>query len=173
MTTHYHPGKTNVVADALTRKAVSMGSLAMLQVRKRPLARDVQSLANSSMRLDISETSKVLAYMEVGLIMEEAHSSRYFIHPGATKMYRDLKQYYWWCRMKRDIVDFVSKCLNCQQVKDEHQKPGCVTQRMPIPEWKWERIAMALWCPSSISYFDAEEVSSGWCSCDSVGLSVT
>ena len=70
------------------------------------------------------------------LIMEEAHSSRYSIHPGDTKMYRDLKQHYWWCRMKRDIVDFVSRCLNCQQVKYEHQKPGGVTQRMPIPEWK-------------------------------------
>ena len=38
--------------------------------------------------------------------------------------------------MKRDIVDFVSRCLNRQQVKYEHQKPGGVTQRMPIPEWK-------------------------------------
>ena len=48
------------------------------------------------------------------LIMEEAHSSRYSIHPGATKMYLDLKQHYWWCRMKRDIVYFVSRRLNCQ-----------------------------------------------------------
>ncbi|XP_069145983.1 uncharacterized protein [Solanum lycopersicum] len=61
------------------------------------------------------------------LIMEEAHSLRYFIHPGATKMYRDLKQHYWWCLMKRDIVDFVSWCLNRQQVKYEHKKPGVQT----------------------------------------------
>ena len=61
------------------------------------------------------------------LIMEEAHSPRYFIHPGDTKMYRDLKHYYWWRRMKRDIVYFVSRCLNCQQVKYEHQKPSGVT----------------------------------------------
>ena len=61
------------------------------------------------------------------LIMEKAHSLRYSIHPGATKMYRDLKQHYWWCRMKRDIVDFVYRCLNCQQVKYEHQKPGGMT----------------------------------------------
>lgn len=39
----------------------------------------------------------------------------YSIHPGATKMYRDLKQYYQWCRMK--IVEFVFWCLNFQQVK--------------------------------------------------------
>ena len=44
--------------------------------------------------------------------------------------------------MKRDIVEFVAKCPNCQQVKYEHQRPGGTLQRMPIPEWKWERIAM-------------------------------
>ena len=46
--------------------------------------------------------------------------------------------------MKRDIVDFIAKCPNCQQVKYEHQRPGGMLQRMPIPEWKWERIAMDL-----------------------------
>ncbi|XP_069150379.1 uncharacterized protein [Solanum lycopersicum] len=50
--------KADVVADALSRKAVSMGSLAMLQVGERPSARDVQSLANSFVRLDISESGK-------------------------------------------------------------------------------------------------------------------
>ena len=44
--------------------------------------------------------------------------------------------------MKRDIVDFDAQCPNCQQLKDEHQRPGERLQKMPIPEWKWERIAM-------------------------------
>ena len=57
-------------------------------------------------------------------------------------MYHDLSQHYWWCGMKRDISDFVSRCLTCQQVKCEHQRPGGVSQRMPIPTWKWERITM-------------------------------
>ena len=47
-------------------------------------------------------------------ILEEAHSSRYYIHPGATKMYCDLREVYWWNGMKRDIADFVSKCPNFQ-----------------------------------------------------------
>ena len=64
MTILYHQGKTNVVVDALTRKAVSLGSLAMLQVDERPLARVAQSLANSFVKLDISDSRKVLAYME-------------------------------------------------------------------------------------------------------------
>ncbi|XP_069154405.1 uncharacterized protein [Solanum lycopersicum] len=146
MTILYHLGKTNVVADALSQKAVSMGSLAMLKVIEHLLARDVQSLTISFVRLDISESSKVFAYMGARsslmeniraqqfdngdlcdltrLIMEKAHSLRYSIHPKTTKMYRDLKQHYRWCLMKRDIVDFVSRCLNCNQVKYEHQKPG-------------------------------------------------
>ena len=43
-------------------------------------------------------------------ILEEAYNSRHSIHPGATKMYRDLRKVYWWNDMKRDIEDFVSKC---------------------------------------------------------------
>ena len=42
-------------------------------------------------------------------ILTKAHSTRYSIHPGATKMYRDLKQHFWWIRMKRDIIDFVAQ----------------------------------------------------------------
>ena len=57
----YHPGKANVVADALSRKAGSMGSLAHLQVSKRPLAREVQTLTNDFMRLEVNEKGGFLA----------------------------------------------------------------------------------------------------------------
>jgi len=78
----------------------------------------------------------------VHMKIEKDHCSKYSIHLGAAKMYYDLKQHYWWCGMKRDIVDFMGKCLNCQQVKYKHQRSGSTMQRMPIPEWKWERITM-------------------------------
>ncbi|XP_070020055.1 uncharacterized protein [Nicotiana sylvestris] len=45
------------------------------------------------------------------LILEVAYNFCYSIHPGVTKMYHDLKQYYWWRRMKKDIVAYVSRCL--------------------------------------------------------------
>ncbi|XP_070046766.1 uncharacterized protein [Nicotiana tomentosiformis] len=68
------------------------------------------------------------------LILEEAHSSRYSIHPGVTKMYRDLKHHYWWWKMKKDIISHVYRYLNSQQVKYEHQKLGRLTQRFEIPD---------------------------------------
>ena len=44
--------------------------------------------------------------------------------------------------MRRDIADFVSRCLCCQQVKAEHQGPGGLTQDIDMPTWKWEEINM-------------------------------
>ena len=54
------------------------------------------------------------------VIVEETHCSAYTMHPGSTKIYRTIKENYWWSGMKRDIAKFVSKCLVCQQVKVEH-----------------------------------------------------
>ncbi|XP_070020405.1 uncharacterized protein [Nicotiana sylvestris] len=57
-------------------------------------------------------------------------------------MYHDIKEVYWWNNMKKDLVDFVAKCPNCQQVKAEHQRPSGLAQRKEIPMWKWEMINM-------------------------------
>ncbi|XP_070058107.1 uncharacterized protein [Nicotiana tomentosiformis] len=57
----HHPGKVNIVADALSRKAKSMGSLTFILAEERPFALNIQSLANRLVRLDISEPSRVLA----------------------------------------------------------------------------------------------------------------
>ena len=57
-------------------------------------------------------------------ILKEAHKSRFFIHPGSTKMYHDLKAMFWWPGMKNDVAEYVSKCLTCQKVKIKHQSPS-------------------------------------------------
>ena len=75
-------------------------------------------------------------------IMEETHCSAYTMHSSSIKMYRTIKENYWWLGMKRDIGEFVSKCLVCQQVKAEHHKPIRTLQPLPILEWKWEHITM-------------------------------
>jgi hypothetical protein len=67
------------------------------------------------------------------LILDEAHKSSFSIHPGATKMYQDLRKEYWWPGMKTDIAEFVARCIVCQQVKIEHQRPAGMLQSLEIP----------------------------------------
>ena len=50
-------------------------------------------------------------------LLKESHESTLSTHPGGTKMYRNLKSLYWWPGMKKDIAEFVPRCLTCQKVK--------------------------------------------------------
>ena len=192
-TSEYHPGKANVIADALSRRPES--SLSHMRSGYLPLLVDLRALG---VILEVEDSGALLAIFHVrpllvdqilvgqskdpqmiklkeeiekgkkaefqirddGMIvkgqrmcvpkygelkrdiMEEAHSSAYVMHPGSTKMYKTLKEHYWWNGMKKEIASFVSKCLTCQQVKAEHQKPAGKIQLLPIPIWKWEKITM-------------------------------
>jgi hypothetical protein len=69
-------------------------------------------------------------------ILRETHNSAYSIHPGSTKMYKDLKTQYWWNGMKRDVAEYVALCDTCQRVKVEHQRPAGLLQHLKILEWK-------------------------------------
>jgi hypothetical protein len=75
-------------------------------------------------------------------ILDKAHLSRYSIHHGSTKMYQDLKQHYWWTKMKIEIARYVAKCDTCRRVKAIHIKAAGPLQSLPIPTWKWEDISM-------------------------------
>jgi hypothetical protein len=75
-------------------------------------------------------------------ILDEAHLSRYFIHPGSTKMYQDLKQHYLWTKIKIDIARYVARCDTCRCVKAIHMKTVGPLQSFPIPTWKWEDISV-------------------------------
>ncbi|KAL5565498.1 hypothetical protein UlMin_028662 [Ulmus minor] len=57
-------------------------------------------------------------------------------------MYQDLKERFWWSGMKKEVAEYVAKCLTCQKVKAEHQRPGGELQPLEIPEWKWDQITM-------------------------------
>ncbi|KAL5579187.1 hypothetical protein UlMin_011629 [Ulmus minor] len=75
-------------------------------------------------------------------LLSEAHATPYSVHPGATKMYQDMKKRFWWSGMKKEVAEYVAKCLICQKVKAEHQRPGGELQPLDIPEWKWDQITM-------------------------------
>src|ERR1041384_5216708 len=56
-------------------------------------------------------------------------------------MYRDLRQRFWWTRMKRDIARYVAECDVCRRIQAEHQKPIGTLQPLPITEWKWDKVS--------------------------------
>eukprot|EP00253_Pinus_taeda_P028062 PITA_28062 len=75
-------------------------------------------------------------------ILGEAHIEVYCAHPGVGKMYADTKKLFFWLGMKRDITQFVAKCLDCWQVKEDHCHPTTLLQPHDIPMSKWEIISM-------------------------------
>jgi hypothetical protein len=90
-------------------------------------------------------------------ILDEAHLSRYSIHPGSTKMYHDLKQHYWWTKMKIEIARYVVKYDTYRRVKAIHMKTAGPLQSLPIPTWKWEDISMdfIVGLPRTVKGFDS------------------
>ncbi|GJR83887.1 putative reverse transcriptase domain-containing protein [Tanacetum coccineum] len=164
----YHPGKANVVADALSRKdrePIRVRSLVMTvhtNLPERILNAQTEAMKEENVKAEnlgrlikpIFETrsdgiqcfeGRIWLPLFGGLrdlIMHESHKSKYSIHPGSDKMYQDLKKLYWWPNMKAEIATYVSKCLTCAKVKAEHQKPSGLLQQPEIPEWKWEKITM-------------------------------
>ena len=77
-------------------------------------------------------------------ILDEAHLSRYSIHPGSTKMYHDLKLHYWWTKMKIEIARYVARCDTCKRVKAIYMRTDGPLQSLPIPTWKGEDIVWTL-----------------------------
>ncbi|GJW42016.1 putative reverse transcriptase domain-containing protein [Tanacetum coccineum] len=68
--------------------------------------------------------------------------SKNYLKPRILKKYYDLRDRYWWPRMKKDIAEYVSRCLTCLKVKAEHQRSSGLLKQPEVPIWKWEGIAM-------------------------------
>ncbi|GJZ37861.1 putative reverse transcriptase domain-containing protein [Tanacetum coccineum] len=157
----YHPGKANVVADALSRKdkepirvralVVTVHNNLPEQIRNAQVeACKEENIGAEGFRGEeepfevTSDGMKCLkgrVWLPLfgglrDLIMLESYKSKYSIHPGSDKMYHVLRKLYWWPNMKADITTYVSKCLTCAKVKAEHQKPSGLHQQPKIPVWK-------------------------------------
>ncbi|KAI3802065.1 hypothetical protein L1987_30189 [Smallanthus sonchifolius] len=159
----YHPGKANVVADALSRKDHVMLHCIRIQtdIQNRILEAQHVSVTEGNLYNEMScgvellletKPNGLLYYLNRiwvpdrddlrAVLMNEAHKTRYSVHPGADKMYKGLHQQYWWPGMKKDIALYVAKCLTCSKVKAEHQRPFGLLEQPEIPVWKWENLAM-------------------------------
>ncbi|WVZ63583.1 hypothetical protein U9M48_013206 [Paspalum notatum var. saurae] len=157
---HYHPGKANVVADALSCKAhcnfiearptvrvlcceireIEMPTVLEADlynlvleptIKDQIIAAQKQDKGMAHIRDGINEKKKACFKLDKGVlwfknclvvpkdmklkkkILDEAHTSMFTLHPGSNKMYQDLKQKFWWTRMKREIAKYVSECDMC------------------------------------------------------------
>ncbi|GJU13113.1 putative reverse transcriptase domain-containing protein [Tanacetum coccineum] len=139
----YHPGKANVVADALSRKEREklLRGRALVMTVYPDLTDRILRAQTEAMKEEMRIWLSLFGGLR-DLIMHESYKSKYSIYPGFDNMYQDLKKLYWWPNMKADIATYVSKCLTCAKVKAEHQKPSGLLQQPEIPEWKWEKITM-------------------------------
>ncbi|GJY00852.1 putative reverse transcriptase domain-containing protein [Tanacetum coccineum] len=144
----YHPSKANVVADMTLQSSIKDRIL----TAQKEAVDESAGLQRGLDEMIEQRNDGTLYYLDriwvpskddvKTLIMDEAHKSKYSIHPGADKMYYDLRDRYWWPGMKKDIAEYVSKCLTCLKVKAEHQRPSGLLQKPEIPVWKWEGIVM-------------------------------
>jgi hypothetical protein len=188
---HYHPGKSNVVADALSRKhckyvtlesknetlceemrklslevvghgklhAISIESplherIARAQLIDEEVQKIKQKLEERDPKYDcFQRDDKGVVWFGQRLvvpqdrdlkkeILDEAHLSKFTIHPVSTKMYRDLRENFWWSNMKCEIAEYVSGCDTCQRIKASHLKIAGQMQPLSIPAWKWDDISM-------------------------------
>jgi hypothetical protein len=182
----YHPGKENVIADALSHKARCnclsairltgeesstqvLPNLSLFNITLTPNLRDeIIAAQNNDEGMDhikrrikegdpkvacFREDAEGTLWFKEGLIvprkealknmiLHEAHTSRYSIQPGSTKIYHDLRQQFWWTRMKREAACYVSECNTCWKVKADYMKPRGLLQPLSILAWKWEDISM-------------------------------
>jgi hypothetical protein len=76
------------------------------------------------------------------MILKEMHNVPYVGHPGYQKTVAAVKSHYFWPGMKKEIVEYITRCMECQKVKAEHRHPAGLLQPLPIPEWKWEVVTM-------------------------------
>nr|GEY25823.1 putative reverse transcriptase domain-containing protein [Tanacetum cinerariifolium] len=164
----YHPGKANVVEDALSRKerikSLRVKSLVMTIHPKLPLqileaqteaikeenikAENLRGMDKAfEIRPDGIRCIKNQSWLPLfgnlkDLITHKSRKSKYSIHPCSNKMCQDIKKLYWWPNMRVIIAEYVSKCLTCSRVKAECWKPSGLLIQPKIPMWKLERITM-------------------------------
>ncbi|GJW96467.1 putative reverse transcriptase domain-containing protein [Tanacetum coccineum] len=146
---HYHLGKANVVANALSQAQIEalklenlenedVGGMIRKDISKEKLERHVDGT------LCLKRQSWLPCYGDLrSVIMHESHKSKYSIHPGSERMYQDMKKLYWWPNMKADIATYVSKVLACGQGQGRniHMPSGLFSTTSQFPCGKWDNIS--------------------------------
>jgi hypothetical protein len=152
-------GKENRVADALSRsmKTIHLAAVSTCETNVRERVRNAQETYAffKTVTSYLKQEPAGLKYegyemLDEGLltyqnrlyipscdelkrfIMDELHKIPYTGHPGYQKMVTTTRKQFYWPELKKDIVEYLAKCLECQQVKVKHRHPAGLLQPIPI-----------------------------------------
>ena len=164
----YKPGRTNTVADALSRcyepvvaelSVLSTPQFLFINDLRRELSQDTeyqtrcqQLAADPALAPDFTLSNGLLLYkghiwipptssFKV-LLLKEYHETLIGGHAGIVKTLKRLSANFYWPSMRQDIKQFISECIVCQQTKYVTSKPGGLLQPLPIPTNVWEDISL-------------------------------
>ncbi|WCJ29454.1 Transposon Tf2-6 polyprotein [Euphorbia peplus] len=180
----YHAGKSNNVADALSRKsevqeerhvAHLSSSLLVTEIRhqiqenlhKDPEATAIIQLAKQGkirqfwVKDELLLTTRERVYVPKAanlrkLLMKECHDTLWTGHPGWHRMLALLQQHYYWPRMEDDVREYTKTCLICQQDKVERKKAAGLLQPLPVPSRPWESVSLDfITCLPRVDEFDS------------------
>jgi hypothetical protein len=165
-TIQYKSGKTNLVADALSRIETPAACL-MLTVPQFVFLDELRSqlLLNNEFKQLLSSIQQTPALhphyrAHQGLIffkeriwlpsdipfkqrlLDEFHNSPISSHMGVDKTLHRLQAHFYWQGMRQDVRQFVAQCIVCQSTKYETKKPGGLLQPLPIPSGIWEDLSL-------------------------------
>ena len=165
----YRPGKTNVVADALSRvlQLSNINTFNTNLINKEllineykndsyfePIYQALTSKENKPQARNF-ELHDELIYLRSGkrlaipnnkelrtLLLHECHDSIIARHLGTEKTLELVQRNYFWPRMGKDIKNYVTSCDSCQRNKISNQVPAGLLQPLDIPECRWDHITM-------------------------------
>jgi hypothetical protein len=154
-------GKENKVVDALSRRVHEMHATTIIMYQSNLKPRMIEAaksdlqdkelvaiLQQGILQQKIEEyklvNDEILMYRGriyvpnyrelKNMILREMNNVPYVGHPGYQKTIAAVKSQYYWPSMKKEVVDFIARCLECQKVKVEHRHPAGLLQPLPIPE---------------------------------------